>query len=233
MVGVNVAGRPGGAVSLGVGMASIFSALPGMKGLMSYWYQFALVFEAVFILTTIDTGTRVARFLLQETFGTFYAPFKNFNWLPGTLITSFLVVFSWGWFVSTGSIATIWPMFGLANQLLGVLALAVGTTILIKMGKKRYIWTTFGPMCFMIIVNFTAAYQLFFGFLSKAETAATSQALFAFRFNAALVVLVSSLAIIILCDSAMKWYGYLFLRRPYTTTEVEPDVYQAPTDLNC
>src|SRR5581483_1587498 len=128
LVGVEVAGRPGGAVSLAVGMASIFASLPGMKTLMAYWYQFALLFEALFILTTIDAGTRIARYLVQEMAGNLYAPFKEINWLPGVLVASFLVVFSWGYLISNGSIGTIWPMFGAANQLLGTLALCVGTT---------------------------------------------------------------------------------------------------------
>ncbi|HET6371197.1 MAG TPA: carbon starvation protein A, partial [Nitrospiria bacterium] len=233
LVGVDVAHRPGGAVSLGVGMASIFSGLPGMKGLMAYWYQFALLFEAVFILTTIDAGTRVARFLLQETFGHVYAPFKNLRWLPGAMITSFLVVLAWGWFISTGSIATIWPMFGLANQLLGVLALSVGTTILIKMGKSRYLWTTLTPMIAMVGVNFWAAYLLFWDFINKASAAPNAQAVLTFRLNALLVFLVSTLAAVILVDSAIKWYGYLFLRWPTASSEHQPDFYKVPKDPCC
>jgi carbon starvation protein len=123
LVEVDVAGRPGGAVSLAVGMASIFSALPGMAGLMAYWYQFALVFEALFILTTIDTGTRVARYLIQEMAGRVYTPFRRINWAPGVMLSSGLVVGAWGYLIGTGSISTIWPMFGAANQLLGMLAL--------------------------------------------------------------------------------------------------------------
>ena len=119
-VGETVAGRTGGAVSLAVGIAQIFSGLPGMRGLMDYWYHFAIMFEALFILTTIDTGTRVARFLVQEFLGQFYAPMARQDWLPGSIVSTLLVVCAWGYFIWTGSISTIWPMFGIANQLLAV-----------------------------------------------------------------------------------------------------------------
>ena len=160
MVGTNVANRPGGAVSLAVGMASVFSTLPGMKHLMAYWYNFALMFEALFILTTVDTGTRVARFLLQEMGGYAYKPLGRHAWLPGTLLTSFLVVAAWGGLIYSGSISTIWPMFGVANQLLAAVALAVGTTVLIKLGKARYTPITIVPMLFMFTTTLTASYQL-------------------------------------------------------------------------
>ena len=103
-------------------MAQIFTALPGMSGLMAYWYHFAIMFEALFILTTIDAGTRVGRFLLQEFLGRVYQPFSNPAWLPGSIISTAAIVFSWGYFIYTGSVNTIWPMFGVANQLLGVVA---------------------------------------------------------------------------------------------------------------
>jgi len=148
-----IAGRPGGAVSLAVGMAQVFSAIPGLSGLMSYWYHFAIMFEALFILTTIDAGTRIARFILQEAFGKVYPPFGRPNWIIGNLITSFLVVFAWGYFIYTGSVSTIWPMFGVANQLLATLALAIGTSFLINRGKRRYIWVTVIPMTFVGITT--------------------------------------------------------------------------------
>jgi carbon starvation protein len=154
-VGENIAGRPGGAVSLAVGMAQIFSAIPGLAGLMSYWYHFAIMFEALFILTTVDAGTRIARFIMQEALGKVYEPFGKTNWIPGNLITSFLVVFAWGYFIYTGSVSTIWPMFGVANQLLATLALAVGTSYLINTGKRKYIWITIVPMIFVGITTIT------------------------------------------------------------------------------
>ena len=162
-VGENIAGRTGGAVSLAVGMAQIFSSIPGLRGLMSYWYHFAIMFEALFILTTIDAGTRIARFILQEFFGKFIKPFSNTDWLPGNLITSFLVVFAWGYFIYTGSVATIWPMFGAANQLLATVALAIGTSYIINNGRSKYAWVTIAPMIFVGITTLTAGWKNIFG----------------------------------------------------------------------
>jgi carbon starvation protein len=158
-VAENVVARPGGAVSLAVGMAQIFSGLPGMSGLMAYWYHFAIMFEALFILTTIDAGTRVGRFLLQEFVGRLWKPFARPEWLPGSLISTSLMVLAWAYFIWTGSINTIWPMFGIANQLLGAVALAVGTTILINMGRAKFAWVTLAPLCFLSVTTLTAGYM--------------------------------------------------------------------------
>jgi carbon starvation protein len=144
-VGEEVQGRPGGAVSLAVGMAYIFSAVPFMKGMMAYWYHFAIMFEAVFILTAVDAGTRVGRYLLQEMLGRVYKPFNNNSWIPGIVVCSSLFTGAWGYLVYTGDISTIWPLFGMANQLLASCALIVGTTMLIRLGKARYAWTTAIP----------------------------------------------------------------------------------------
>ena len=157
-VGEKIAGRTGGAVSLGVGMAYIFSSIPGMKQLMSYWYHFAIMFEALFILTTIDAGTRIGRFLLQETLGKIYKPFQRTNWLPGNIIASGLIVFAWGYFIYTGTVATIWPMFGTANQLLATIALAIGTSFIINRGRAKYAWVTLLPMTFVGVTTLTAAF---------------------------------------------------------------------------
>jgi carbon starvation protein len=155
-VGETVAGRPGGAVSLAVGIAQMFSGLPGMRGLMDYWYHFAIMFEALFILTTIDTGTRVGRFLLQEFIGRFYEPFGHKEWLPGSIVATLAIVTAWSYFIWTGSINTIWPMFGIANQLLASVALAVATTIIINMGRARYAWVTALPLAFVSVTTLTA-----------------------------------------------------------------------------
>ena len=157
-VGENVAGRTGGAVSLAVGIAQIFSGLPGMRGMMDYWYHFAIMFEALFILTTIDTGTRVGRFLVGEFIGRAYQPFERHDWMPGAVISTLIIVLGWAYFIWTGSINTIWPMFGIANQLLACVALAVATTIIINMGKARYMWVTVLPLVFMIANTLTAGY---------------------------------------------------------------------------
>jgi carbon starvation protein len=156
-VGEKIAGRTGGAVSLGVGMAYIFSSIPGMKHLMSYWYHFAIMFEALFILTTIDAGTRIGRFLLQEALGKIYKPFQKTNWLPGNLLTSGLMVFAWAYFIYTGTVSTIWPMFGTANQLLATIALTVGTSFIINRGRIKYAWVTILPMLFVGVTTMTAA----------------------------------------------------------------------------
>ena len=155
-VGEKLAGRTGGAVSLAVGMAQIFKGLPGMATLMGYWYHYAIMFEALFILTTVDTGTRVARYVTQELLGKVYTPFKNTAWLPGNLITTFFVVLGWGYLIYTGNISTIWPLFGTGNQLLATIALAVTTTFLINMGHAKYAWITALPMCFVGITTITA-----------------------------------------------------------------------------
>lgn len=155
-----VEGRTGGAVSLAIGMAKIFSALPGFRGLMAYWYHFAIMFEALFILTTIDTGTRIARFVLQEFLGKAVSKFSKTDWLPGSIVTSALTVGAWGYFIYTGSIATIWPMFGIANQLLAAIALSAGTTLILKSGKLRYAWVAFAPMVFVLITTSTAAWEM-------------------------------------------------------------------------
>ena len=155
-VGETLAGRTGGAVSLAVGMAQIFRGLRGMDRLMGYWYHYAIMFEALFILTTVDAGTRVARYLLQELMGRVYKPAGNTGWLPGNLIASLLVVLAWGYLIYTGNISTLWPLFGTGNQLLATIALAVTTTFLINMGKKTYAPITAIPMCFVGVTTLTA-----------------------------------------------------------------------------
>jgi carbon starvation protein len=155
-IGEKLAGRTGGAVSLAVGMAQIFRGLPGMDRLMGYWYHYAIMFEALFILTTVDTGTRVARYVVQELMGKVHKPFGNTAWLPGNLFTSFFVVLAWGYLIYTGNISTIWPLFGTGNQLLATIALAVATTFLINMGKAKYAWITVLPMCFVGVTTVTA-----------------------------------------------------------------------------
>ena len=155
-VGENLAGRTGGAVSLAVGMAQIFRGLPGMDRLIGYWYHYAIMFEALFILTTIDAGTRVARYVLQELLGKASPRFGDTAWLPGNLITTAFVVSGWGYLIYTGNISTIWPLFGTGNQLLATIALAVVTTFLINMGKARYAWISGIPMCFVGVTTIMA-----------------------------------------------------------------------------
>jgi carbon starvation protein len=166
--GESLRGRTGGAVTLAVGMSAVFSEAfrwVGVTGewLLKYWYHFAIMFEALFILTTIDAGTRIARFLLQETAGRVYAPLGRPDWLPGAVAASALVTAGWGWLIWTGSVETIWPMFGIANQALAVLALALVTTWLVNAGRGRYAPVTVLPMLFVTTTTLTAAARLVWG----------------------------------------------------------------------
>lgn len=158
-IGEAIAGRPGGAVSLAVGIAQIFSGLPGMSSLLGYWYHFAIMFEALFILTTIDTGTRVARFVVQEFIGNVVPAFRDPGWLPGSLVATGLVVGGWSYFLATGNISTIWPMFGIANQLLACVALCVGTSVIVNSGRARYAFVTLLPLSFLSVTTLTAGWQ--------------------------------------------------------------------------
>jgi carbon starvation protein len=155
-VGEKLAGRTGGAVSLAIGMAQIFRGLPGMDKLLAYWYHYAIMFEALFILTTIDAGTRVARYVMQELLGRAHKSFANTAWVPGNLTATFFVVLGWGYLIYTGTVSTIWPLFGIGNQLLATIALAVSTTFLINMGKAKYALLTGIPMLFVGVTTVTA-----------------------------------------------------------------------------
>jgi carbon starvation protein len=202
-VGEKIAGRTGGAVSLGVGMAYIFSSIPGMKHLMSYWYHFAIMFEALFILTTIDAGTRIGRFLLQEAFGKIYKPFQKTNWLPGNLFTSGLIVLAWGYFIYTGTVSTIWPMFGTANQLLATIALAIGTSFIINRGRARYAWVTILPMIFVGVTTLTAAFlnikNIYFPQVQSTATLVPG------LINLALTVIIIICVFVILGNAIPQW----------------------------
>jgi carbon starvation protein len=155
-VGEKLAGRTGGAVSLAVGMAHIFRGLPGMDRLIGYWYHYAIMFEALFILTTVDAGTRVARYVTHELLGKVYKPLGNQRSIPAGVLVAALVVWSWGYLIYTGNISTIWPLFGTGNQLLATIALAVVTVFLVNMGKTRYAWVTGAPALFVGTTTVTA-----------------------------------------------------------------------------
>ncbi len=199
----NLRGRTGGAVTLAVGIAQIFSGLPGMKGLMKYWYHFAIMFEALFILTTIDTGTRVARFMLGEFLGRFYKPIERPDWMPGAIITSALIVGGWAYFIRTGSISTIWPMFGIANQLLASIALCVGTTVIINSGRAKYAWVTITPLAFVATTTLTAGWRsIFDNFLKEARNPET---MFRGYLNTALTAIMMICVTIVIVDSILHW----------------------------
>jgi carbon starvation protein len=201
----NLRGRTGGAVTLALGIAKIFNGIPGLSGLMKYWYHFAIMFEALFILTTIDTGTRVARFLLGEFGGRVFKKLEEPNWLPGSILTSAAVVAAWTAFIWSGSISTIWPMFGIANQLLAAVALCVATTILINMGKARYAWVTIAPLSFVATTTLVAGYQSIRDiFWPQAQNPATSTQGY---INTSLTALIMTAAVIVLADSIRRWIG--------------------------
>ena len=211
-VGETLTGRTGGAVSLAIGMAQIFASVPGLKGLLSYWYHFAIMFEALFILTTIDTGTRVARFMVQEFLGKAYRPLERTDWLPGTVISSLLVVMAWGYFIWTGSISTIWPMFGVSNQLLASIALCVGTTVIINSGKARYAWITLLPLSFVATTTLTAGWlNITDNFLPLARTGGHP---FQGYLNAGMTLVMMACVLTVLMNSLRRWMATLRARRP-------------------
>jgi len=199
-----VQGRPGGAVSLAIGMAYIFSSVPFMKGLMSYWYHFAIMFEAVFILTAVDTGTRVGRFLLQEMIGKIIPKFLEKRWIPGIAITSFIFTGAWGYLVYTGDITTIWPLFGMSNQLLASSALIICTTMLLRMGKFKYSWISAVPGIIMAITTLYAGYlNITTNYLPKGN------------YLLAVLSVIIMILIIIVCITAFKrWYDLLQITQP-------------------
>lgn len=198
MTGELLAGRTGGAVSLAAGMSVILSAIKGMKHLMSYWYHFAIMFEALFILTTVDTGTRVARYILQELVKFVNPRLGRANWLPGIILCSAAISFLWGYLVYNGDISTIWPMFGVANQLLATLALFVGTIFILKHSKKwQYCLITLLPGLFMFATTFVAGIDnLKNNYLPKH----TLQG----NLNAALTIIMLFLVVIIFFESIKK-----------------------------
>ncbi len=162
-------GRTGGAVTLAVGMAHIFdqaarrfisASKDALENLWKYWYHFAIMFEALFILTTVDTGTRIGRFLLQEVFGKIHPKFGQTSYWPSAILSTALIVGGWSYFITANSIDAIWPMFGIANQLLAVVALAIVSAYLLNEGKGRYLWITITPMVIVTITTTTAAFAM-------------------------------------------------------------------------
>ena len=218
----NLIGRTGGAVSLAVGMTKVFSSLPFMGSIAAIWYHFAIMFEALFILTTIDAGTRVSRFLVQEALKTFNPSWGDYRNKVTNILGSLVVVCAWGYLIYYGNVATIWPMFGVANQLLAAIALSIGSTILIKMGKVKYLWLTAVPMFFMFVVTITCTLeQIFnpnFGMINKIQGLSLTPELV----NIVLLSTILGLAVIVLLDSLHKWYLFLIKKMPYELHETSP-----------
>lgn len=232
-VGEQIAGRPGGAVSLAVGFAQIFSSVPGMRSLMSYWYHFAIMFEALFILTTIDTGTRVSRFLVQEFVGRVWKQFERPDWLPGTILSTAAVVFAWAYFIFTGSISTIWPMFGTANQLLAGVALAVATSAIINAGRVRYVWVTLIPMLFVTVTTLAAGWlNITDNFLPLAGKPGMAMQGW---INLILTSIMMTCAVIVLIEAFRRWYRVLVLGQ-YSVSGKEVSVEEpgfTPPEFGC
>jgi carbon starvation protein len=228
--------RTGGAPSLALGMAHIFSQVGGVERFLGFWYHFAIMFEALFILTIIDAGTRVGRFMLQDLMGHLYAPLGRTGWMPGVVGASAAVVGAWGYFLvqgvrdPLGGINSLWPLFGIANQLLAAIALCVATTILVKMHRARFMWVTCAPLAWLVVVTYTASFQKIFssapriGFLAQANAlqaaidAGTVPAaqlgmmqaqIFNNRLDAAMCGIFVVLVTTILLDSIRIWVGIL------------------------
>ena len=244
--------RTGGAPSLAVGMAHIFSNVLGGTGLMAIWYHFAIMFEALFILTVLDAGTRVGRFMLQDLLGHFWKPLGRTGWYPSNILASGLMVGAWGYFLyqgvvdPLGGINSLWPLFGISNQLLAAIALCVCTTILIKMGKLRYVWVTLTPLAWLVAVTMTASVQKIWhpnpriGFLAHARFLAdqvaagtvspdkiveTQRLIFNDRLDAVVTFIFAALVVVILVESGRHWWLYISGRK-------KPVLNEAPLQLS-
>jgi carbon starvation protein len=230
--------RTGGAPSLAVGMASILGGVVSGPGL-ALWYHFAIMFEALFILTTVDAGTRVGRFMLQELGGHVWKPLGRTSWYPSILLSSGLVVAGWGYFLyqgvidPLGGINSLWPLFGIANQLLAAVALCVGTTIIIKTGRARHAWVTLVPLAWLVAVTLTAGWQKVFaadprlGFLAHARSLAGStnpaapRMILNDRIDAALALVFMGVVVVVIAASAREWWLVLSGRKA-------PAVHESP-----
>jgi carbon starvation protein len=240
--------RAGGAPSLAVGMAQIFSGTIGGERLLSIWYHFAIMFEALFILTVLDAGTRVGRFMVQDLGGRIWKPFGRTGWMPGILLSSAMIVALWGYFLyqgvvdPLGGINSLWPLFGISNQLLAAVALVVATTILMKMGRLRWIWVTLLPMAWLVIITMTASYQKIFdtnpriGFLAYARALAaqiaagkiptekiaeTQRLIFNQRLDAAVTGVLAAMILVLIVEALVHWYSIL-IRRKETVLHESP-----------
>jgi carbon starvation protein len=244
--------RTGGAPSLAVGMAQIFSGTIGGERLLGIWYHFAIVFEALFILTVLDAGTRVGRFMVQDLAGHVWKPLGRQGSTTGILATSVVIVGAWGYFLwqgvrdPLGGINSLWPLFGIANQLLAAVALVVATTILLKMGRARMVWVTLIPMAWLVAVTMTASYQKIFdpsprlGFLAQArllaaqiasgtipaaQIADTQRLIFNNRLDAAVTAVLAAMVLVLVVEAVGEWIRLLSGRRsavlheaPYVAT---------------
>jgi carbon starvation protein len=202
-VGEHLAGRTGGSVSLAVGMAVIFSGIRGLRGLVGYWYHFAIMFEALFVLTTVDAGTRIGRFVVQEFAGRAWKPFARTDWLPANLLATAVVVLAWGWFLYTGQVTTLWPLLGVSNQLVAAVALTVGTSVIINSGRARYAWVTLVPLAFVSAMTLWSGYlNIVDNYLPLARRPGKAAV---GMMSTAVTGTLMVCAVIILADAARKW----------------------------
>ncbi len=244
--------RAGGAPSLAVGMAQIFSHTLGGARLMGIWYHFALMFEAMFILTVLDAGTRVGRFMVQDLLGHVWKPLGRTGWYPSNLFASAVIVGTWGYFLyqgvvdPLGGINSLWPLFGISNQLLAAVALVLATTILLKMGRLRWVWVTLVPMVWLVVVTMTASYQKIFhpdprigllaqanflagqiagGAVPTARIAETQRIIFNNRLDAAVTAVLALMVLALLAEAVYEWTRILVRKKvavlhesPYVAT---------------
>ncbi len=248
---VTLFGRTGGAPSLALGMAHIFARGGGGDAVLGFWYHFAIMFEALFILTIIDAGTRVGRFMLQDLLGHVYAPLGRTSWMPGVIATSAVIVAAWGFFLvqgvrdPLGGINSLWPLFGIANQLLAAIALSVATTVILKMHGPKYMWITCLPLSWLTLATFTAAWQKIFsplprvGFLAQVTalekgplSPQVETLIFNNRLDAAVCATFMVLVAIVLLDSLRLWYGLIrgtanrrVLESPFVLTRLRAEEF--------
>ncbi len=212
-VGETLAGRPGGAVVLAVGMAQIFGALPFLRGLMGFWYHFAIMFEALFVMTLLDAGTRVTRYMLQEAGSLALPALRDWHGLAPSVVFSALAVAGWGYFVWTGTVSAVWPLLGVCNQMLAAFALAIGTSWLVNTGRGRYAWTTLAPLAFMVVNTLTAGWlNLSVNYLRPQLAAGAPDLWSAFRaapaparMQSVVTLVVMALLVVVLVDCLGHW----------------------------
>lgn len=199
-IGIDLYGRTGGAVTLAVGMSYIFTKVPWFSSLASYFFQFVVMFEAVFILTAVDSGTRVSRYLIQDFFGEFYAPLKKIDWMPGAIGASVLACVMWGYLLMSGDIGSVWALFGVSNQLMASVGLIIGATIILRLAtKRRYVLTCLIPLAYLFVtVNYAGYWMMSHVYFNSASKGYNP-------LNGAISLIMLVLGIVIMLSALRKW----------------------------